>query len=225
MRHYFFYRRDSLKTTWTFRVLALVGTVLLISVTRAWWEPSIAAALICEEEASASDAILIENLEPDYVLFERAAQLRKQGLASRVFVTIPASWNSPEPNLVTVEIVKVMAHVAQLERPEIVTVRPVEPLSLSVARQLRDHLLAQQIRSVLVVSAGYRSERSFELNRKVLGAVGIRNSCVPVVDSQRVNRWAGTWHGAQNVALEFLKLQYYRLYVLPFRAGGDDASS
>jgi hypothetical protein len=118
-----------------------------------------------------------------------------------------------------------MARVAQLESPQLITVRPVEPFSLSVAQQLRDHLLAQQIRSVLIVSMGYRSQRSFELNRKVLGAAGIRNSCAPVVDAQRVHHWAGTWHGVQNVALEFLKLQYYRFFVLPFKAGADDASS
>jgi hypothetical protein len=224
VRHYFFYRRDALKTTWTFRVLALAATILLVFVTRGWWEPSIAAALICPEEASASDAILIENLEPEYLLLERAAGLRKQGLASRVFVTVPASWDSPEPNLVSVEILKVMARVAQLDSPEIITVRPVEPFSLSVAEQLRDHLVAQKIRSVLVVSPGFRSRRSFELNRRVLGRAGVHNTCAPVVDKPTASHWAGSWHGVQNVALEFIKLQYYRFYVLPFRAGGDDTS-
>ena len=28
-----------------------------------------------------------------------------------------------------------------------------------------------------------------------------------------------TWHGTQEVALEFVMLQYYRFYVLPFVSG------
>jgi hypothetical protein len=31
--------------------------------------------------------------------------------------------------------------------------------------------------------------------------------------------WADTWHGVQGVTEQFIKLQYYRFYVLPFVAG------
>lgn len=225
MRQYFFYRRESLKTTWTFRLLVIAGTVLLLVLTRGWWEPSIAASLVCGEEAVTSDAILIENLEPEYLLFERSTQLLREGLASRVFVTVPASWNSPQPNLVTVEVVRVNARVAQLPAPEIITVQPVEPISLSVAQQVRDYFVAQNIRSVLIVSTGFRSRRTTELHRKVFGDAGIRSSCVPVVDPRSIVGWARTWHGVQGVALEFIKLQYYRFYVMPFRYHRDETST
>jgi hypothetical protein len=31
-----------------------------------------------------------------------------------------------------------------------------------------------------------------------------------------VNNWTQTWHGIQDVVEQWLKLQYYRLWVLPF---------
>jgi hypothetical protein len=33
-----------------------------------------------------------------------------------------------------------------------------------------------------------------------------------------VENWWDTWHGVQNVAEQWSKLQYYRLYVMPFIA-------
>jgi hypothetical protein len=31
-----------------------------------------------------------------------------------------------------------------------------------------------------------------------------------------VDRWTGSWHGIEDVIEQLIKLQYYRLYVLPF---------
>jgi hypothetical protein len=39
---------------------------------------------------------------------------------------------------------------------------------------------------------------------------------VPVFGTTTPENWTGTWHGIQDVALQFLKLSYYRMYVLPF---------
>jgi hypothetical protein len=219
LRRYFFYRRESLKTTWTFRFLLVGAILLLILATRSWWIPATARSVICNDvPPSVSDAILVENYDTEYLLFERAALLRKEGIASRVLVTVPASWDSPAPNLVSVEVVNVMARVAQLPPPEIITVRPVEPLSLSVTQQVRDYLVAHDVRSVVYVASGFRSRRADDLNRRVLGKAGIKTSCVPVLGANSIEGWTQTWHGIQSLALEFLKLQYYRLYVLPFRS-------
>lgn len=217
MRQYFFYRRESLKTTWTFRFLAVGTLLLVILATRSWWIPATARSLICTDEApGVSDAILVENYDTEYLLFERAALLRKQGLASRVLVAVPAGWDSPEPDLVSVEIVKLMARVAQLPPPEIITVRPTEPVRLSTTSQVRDYLQGHTIRSVIVVASGFRSRRSSALNHRFFDAAGIRSTCVPVFGGSTVENWSGTWHGIQAIGLEFLKLNYYRFYVLPF---------
>ena len=38
-----------------------------------------------------------------------------------------------------------------------------------------------------------------------------------------MNTWTESWHGIQEVVEQWLKLQYYRLYVLPFRLGAAEA--
>jgi hypothetical protein len=51
--------------------------------------------------------------------------------------------------------------------------------------------------------------------RAVLGKA-TQIHCVPVFGRTTPERWADTWHGIQQVTEEFVKLQYYRFYVLPF---------
>jgi hypothetical protein len=56
----------------------------------------------------------------------------------------------------------------------------------------------------------------------VLGDHGMRVGCDPVFGETHPENWTHTWHGIQSVGEQFLKLQYYRFYVLPFvfRSGG-----
>jgi hypothetical protein len=44
--------------------------------------------------------------------------------------------------------------------------------------------------------------------------VGIKVHCVPVFGQKSPANWTKTWHGIQDVTEQFLKLQYYRFYVL-----------
>jgi hypothetical protein len=74
----------------------------------------------------------------------------------------------------------------------------------------------ERIRSVIVVSL-FRSRRSELVYGATLGRARITVSCEPVEGLQTVNTWTRSWHGVQNVAEQWAKLQYYRLYVLPFR--------
>jgi hypothetical protein len=50
---------------------------------------------------------------------------------------------------------------------------------------------------------------------ETLGRSGVRLHCAPGADRRDVERWTTTWHGMQNVVEQWVKLQYYRLYVLP----------
>ena len=62
-----------------------------------------------------------------------------------------------------------------------------------------------------------RSMRSFLIYQAVFRSSGIHVQCVPVTGRPSVSEWDSTWHGIQEVVLQFAKLQYYRWYVLPFR--------
>src|SRR6266581_283473 len=57
-QRHFFYRKESIKTTWKFRLALLILVMLLVSVTRGFWMLKIGQSLVCTEEISPSDVIL-----------------------------------------------------------------------------------------------------------------------------------------------------------------------
>jgi hypothetical protein len=163
---------------------------------------------------SPSDVILVENFDPHYLVFERAAALRKAGLAARVLVPTDASRDPERANPVSRGMTELMARTAQLQEPEILPIQILEPISLNVAYQVRDFLTAEHLKSVIVVTDGFRSQRSSLIYHAVLDPAGIKVGCVPVFGQKTPKNWTRTWHGMQDVAEQFFKLQYYRFYIL-----------
>jgi hypothetical protein len=211
----FIYSKQCVKTTWTLRFTLLVCLVLILWPSRQFWGLAVAHSLVCDERIVPADAILIENFDPDYLLFERAQALYKAGLAPKVFVPTDASADGEE-SMVSAGIVEVMSRIAWLEKRETIPVQGIEPISLNAAYQILAALEKQHVRSVLVVAPGFRSRRSALVYNEVLGRAGIAVSCVPVFGTKTPATWATTWHGVQQVAEQFVKLQYYRWYVMPF---------
>ena len=216
-RRHFFYRAEHVRTTWKFRVGLAALIILLAWGTSGWWAPAIAQSLICERNVAPSDAILIENFDPGYLLFERARQLRNAGLAPRVLVPVVTGDASGEANSVARSIADMMATLSRVGPVEIIPVREIEPISLNAARDLLRFSQQQGIRSVIVVSPLFRSRRSELVYRATLGKAGVTVRCDVVEGTRDARTWTDTWHGIQNVAEQWMKLQYYRLYVLPFR--------
>jgi hypothetical protein len=215
--HYFVYRKERFKTTWTFRVCATAALILAVYATRPIWIPAVGHSLACEERVHHSDAILVDNFDQDYLLFERASALHEGGFAPRVLV--PQKSRPDGGPTLEQEIVDVMVRIARLRDVERIPVSyEGEPISLNVARQVRAFLLAHRIRSVLIVATGFRAARSVLVYRSVLAQAGVTVACVPVFGIATPTTWTDTWHGIQEVTLQFFKLQYYRFFVLPFRA-------
>lgn len=213
----FFRRCQCLKTTWTFRVAFVVLATFIPLSTRSLWAPPFARTLTCQEHLTPADAILIDNFDQDYLLFERAAALHNARYGSRVLVPTSSS-EDPEAPTLEKAIADVMIRIAHLKSAETVPVRrQLEPISLNVAYQIRDYLRAGPIRSVLVVTSGFRARRAALIYEAILGEAGVAVSCVPVFGTTTPENWTRTWHGVQEVVLEFLKLNYYRMYVLPFK--------
>ena len=48
--------------------------VVVVWLTRGWWTVAIARSLVCDANGAPSDAILVENFDPDYLVFERATR-------------------------------------------------------------------------------------------------------------------------------------------------------
>src|SRR5262245_9817210 len=183
----------------------------MLAMSRSFWSRTIAQSLTCAEGLSPSDLILVENLNQDYLLFERAAELQQEGFGRRVLIPVQVTHDSDRANAVAVGIAELMASVAQVRTPEFMPVQAPEPISLNIAMRIRDFLAKEQLRSMIVVTAGFRSRRSLLIYKAV--SPGVHVSCIPVFVRAHRDTWAKTWHGVQEVTEQFLKLQFYRFYV------------
>lgn len=199
---------------WKSRLLAAVVVAAGIGLLALCGLQSLGPGLVHKDEIQKSDILLIENFDPDYLLFEKARQLLSEGWARRVMVPVEASPGGDRPNAVSKGFVEVMAGIAGVPEPELIPVREAEPISLNVARQVRDKLADEGITSVIVISPGFRSKRSFLVWREVFRPAGIRVSVVPVFGSRTPENWRETWHGWQEVILQWVKLLYYQLAVV-----------
>jgi hypothetical protein len=208
-----------IRTAWKVS-LALLIVIIVVALTSRFWTVQIGRSLVCAEDLAPSNAILVENFDPNYLLFERAAALEKAGVAPTTLVPVGISSDAESANPVSTGIAELMARQARLRSWRMIPFRTIEPISLNAALQIRARLTAERITSVVVVSPGFRSRRSTLVYRATLGAAGIAAHCVPVFGRTSPENWTRTWHGIQEVAEEFLKLQYYRFYVLPFVAPG-----
>jgi hypothetical protein len=215
-RH-FFYRTEQTRTTWKFRAALVALVVVAAWLTREWWTVAVARSLVCDANVAPSDAILVENFDPNYLVFKRAGSLRRAGIATRVIVPVPIEPGTSEASAVGLGTADVMAKIAGLGIMDIVPIRDIEPISLNAAREVQRFLQRNGIRSVVIVSPLFRSRRSALVYDTTFGGAGIAVRCEPVKQTPDVDTWTHTWHGVQDVAEQWLKLQYYRLYVLPFR--------
>src|SRR5262245_23189261 len=125
------YRTQHARTTWKLRLGILAFLALAAWVTRGWWTVAVGRSLVCNPNGTPSDAILVENFDPDYLVFERASQLRRDKLAPRVLVPTQAEAGNADISDVAVEVAEVMAKAARLGAFDIVPIRHVEPISLN----------------------------------------------------------------------------------------------
>jgi hypothetical protein len=200
-----------------------VGLVSLIVVVAVWlstplWAAAIGRSLVCAEDVAPSDAMLLENFDANFLVFERAAELEKARLVRMAFVPVEASGPAVA-NPVSIGIAELMARQARLRSWRAIPIIQIEPISLNAALQIRTRLAAENIKSLIVITPLFRSRRSSLVYRAMLAPAGIVVRCVPVSRGGSPGSWTKSWHGVQQVIEEFIKLQYYRFYVLPFHGG------
>lgn len=106
-----------------------------------------------------------------------------------------------------------MIRVAGIETAEIIPIKQEEPITLNAARQVGDFLKGTNVKTVLILTSGFKSKRIHLIFKKVLGEVGIDAYCLPVWGSRTPENWATNWHRIQEVFLQVVKLGYYRLCV------------
>jgi hypothetical protein len=220
-QRHFFQRKESVKTTWKLRLAVLMLMILLVySVhrTREGWVLWVGQSLVCPETIGHSDLILVENFDPDSLVYERAAALHHAGFATRVLIPIQVS-NEPgqpdkRPYAMSKGLAQLMSRLVRIHEPKILPIQAIEPISLNAAYQLRDYLTREHLRSVIVVTPIFRSMRSYLVYQAVLAPAGIRVYCVPASGLEASENWTKSWHDIQEVTEQFLKLLFYRFYVL-----------
>lgn len=213
-RKFIWRRKEVLRTTWRFRLVAGAAVLLLLLAAHRPILTAVGRSLIHSDPAVASDAIVLEHYDPDYLIFERAREVRESGLAQRVLVPCQTFGGPTNLNAVSAGIIDVMTRVSRLEDTERIPLNSQEPYTLNTARAVADYLVAQDINSVIVVSPSFRSNRSFLVYKSVLDPLDIAVTCVPSRGTVGPDNWWKTTHGVQCVGLEFGKLWYYRLFVL-----------
>ena len=213
-RRHLFYRREVYRTTWKLRMAVVLFAGLVVWGTRGIWTEGIGRSLTCDEQVAPSDALLLENFDPDYLVFERAAALQRAAVAPRIVVPVQADGDGETLNSVFKGTAEVMAGIAHISDIEMVPIPEVEPISLNAGKRIRDVLARTHVRSVIVVTPGFRSRRSALVYTSLLAPAGMTVRCVPVFGTVNARNWTETWHGIQDVALQFVKLQYYRYWVL-----------
>src|SRR5215831_448842 len=110
-QRHFFYRKESLRTTWTLRLSLVLFVFFAAWTTRSFWTLKLGQSLVCQEQFGHSDALLLENFDPEYLVFERAAALQNKAVAEKVYVPVRAS-DSEEPNAVAAGFAEVMTRIA-----------------------------------------------------------------------------------------------------------------
>jgi hypothetical protein len=197
------------------QLAAAVGVCFVAAyVTRGAWLGGIGQALVCDERAPSGEAIVLDNFNDSYGLFRRGAELQRQGKASRVIVPVSAP-HEEDAAAAAEEVANALARRAGLSQWDLVSIEETEPISLNAAIRVREFLLREHIPAMTLVSPSLRSRRSELIYRSVLSSTGIATSCLPVFGATNPQTWTHTWHGIQDVSLQFLKLQYYRFWVLP----------
>lgn len=205
----------NMRTTWKLRLLVACLLLILTAGTQRWWIPLLGWSLVSNTGVGKADLILVDNLDLDYRLFEKAADLIRSGIGRKVLIPVFTSGQDIEkPNEFSLEITEVFIRLAGLESVEVIPIKEVEPVTFNAAHQVGDFLKGTNTNKVLILTSGFKSRRLHLIFSKVLGEMGIETDCLPVWGSLQPESWAKTWHGIQEVLLQHAKLAYYRLLVL-----------
>ncbi len=216
LRELFLYKEEVVKTTWKLRITLFAVFMIFCLVTGRFWLVWVGQSLIYEDKLAPTDVILVENFEAPFLAgLSRAVKLRDEGYSERILVVrlIPRESRFISSNFLG-QVWDSYCQAVGIDDPEIVAVEQVEPVTKNMAKQLASTLKKTSVESAILISGIFHSKRSCLVYREVLEPLGIQLRCLPVSGAVDPDHWWKTSHDALYVVEEFLKLQYYRLFVL-----------
>lgn len=183
--------------------------------------PFLATALIVEKPLDHSDAIIV--LSGSAVYKERtkkAAELYKQGISPRIFITDDATksgWNAGEEKNIPYVELEQRELIANGVSPDAITVLPGTVAGTDdEAKKLREEIDARPLSKVLIVTSAYHTRRALRTFEKILAGKNVEIGIAhPPAGEQtpQPNYWWLKPRGWQTVAGEYVKsVVYYVFY-------------
>ena len=179
----------------------------------------IARFLIVRAEPSRADVVVV--LSGASVYDERVRHgiaLFREGRARTIVLTndgLRGRWSRRrQANLTSTERAKDALLDAGIPAQRLVILNPRVNSTYDEAVTVRDFAEEAGIRSLLVVTSPYHSRRALWLFRRVLGPAGVQvgiDSPPPGEQSPRPGDWWLSRIGWHSVAIEYVKLVYYRI--------------
>jgi uncharacterized SAM-binding protein YcdF (DUF218 family) len=198
------------------RALVLIVALILVWPPLAWLG---AKWLVVESRPERADALVVLGGSSAYE--ERtgyAARLYGEGLAPVVLLTDDGQrggWSQEQQrNPFFVERAAAALEAAGVPRENVETLAPQTSSTYEEARLLREYASERGLKSLLVVTSGYHSRRARWTFERVFegSGVGVRVAAVgPGGQMPAPASWWLSVKGWRAVALEYVKLAYYRL--------------
>jgi uncharacterized SAM-binding protein YcdF (DUF218 family) len=196
--------------------LLLASALLLAWPPLAWLG---AEWLVVESRPERADALVVLGGSSAYEeRTEYAARLYGEGLAPLVLLTDDGQrggWSQEQQrNPFFFERAAAVLEAAGVPRENVETLGPQTSSTYEEARLLREFASARGLKSLLVVTSGYHSRRALWTFERVFEGSGVRVRVAAVGPGGQTPAPAVWWLGTRGwrvVALEYVKLAYYRL--------------
>lgn len=198
------------------RALLLLVALILVWPPLAWGS---ARWLLIEARPERADALAVLGGSSTYKeRTEYAAQLFEEGFAPAVLLTddgLRGGWSQEQQrNPFFVERAAAALEAAGVPRENVETLAPQTSSTYEEALVLREYATARGLKSLLVVTSGYHARRALWTFERVFEGSGVRVTVAAVEPGRQTPAPAAWWlsvKGWRTVALEYVKLAYYRL--------------
>ncbi|MDT7778652.1 MAG: hypothetical protein QOC99_1164 [Acidobacteriota bacterium] len=198
------------------RALLVAAALLLLWPPFAWLA---AGWLVLNSEPARSDVLVVLGGSSTYEeRTEYAAELFREGLAPKVVLTDDGQrggWSPEEQrNPFFVERAAAVLERAGVPAERIETLQPPTSSTYEEALLLREYAAAHDVHGLLVVTSGYHSRRARWTLERVFRGSPVSVALTAVPPGRQTPAPAFWWlrgAGWQMVALEYLKLAYYRV--------------
>jgi len=208
--------RSQSSTKKTLRCCGLALLTLITAGVVAWIA---AEALIVRANLDHADALVVMGGSSTYQeRTSRAAQLFKEGRASRILLTndnVQSGYSPKEDrNPLFVELAFDELRRRGVPADKIEVVPGTVSSTYDEAVRLREYAEAKKLRSVLIVTSAYQSRRALWTMRRAFRASNINIGLEPVDPGEQSPQSLTWWRyklGWQMVPGEYVKIAYYRL--------------